>query len=503
MNCKHCGSKLGILERWRYGDFCSEGHKADFADDLVHLNEAIVKDLRRAPNWRKSQPQEPVDTVAPLEAAGEGVPPEADFVLAPDSPPVRLLAEPAEPELPSAPRGKSDQWRLFAKVAEWAELPTSVLAASRKKQLRFVWVTYATNSLATERGALLSGEYPAFLPHPELRQWQAQLQMAIQSEPSAIVAPVTPQAHDQNYWVDDEGWRWIPDGAAISVPDFGPVLSEFPIAAPWQNWAEGAGFSPRPSPAKPSQPVQAETAPQTKDPPPGQPAPPMGFPPGPAGSPPPGIPAQPGWQGSPTTQASVAPGIPTPAAWPVAAAPPFASVHGAPPQAAWPGGPAWAGGMVGYAPHHSALPPVPPWSVGLVWQELPPPLFNALVDPSHSLRPMPGVITQLQPPTGSITEPTATPLHPAGPRTRLAAMVLVDVQVDPLKSVAPAGGQPGRCDWQPRTLWRRMLAFPTHAARRRQPGIPRHGVPPLRLQSRPLPPSLTAAPVLYSGRWID
>ena len=40
MKCRFCGARIGILERWRFGDFCSKEHKDEFAVDLVRLNEA-------------------------------------------------------------------------------------------------------------------------------------------------------------------------------------------------------------------------------------------------------------------------------------------------------------------------------------------------------------------------------------------------------------------------------------------------------------------------------
>lgn len=523
MNCKHCGSKLGMLERWRYGDFCSQGHKDDFAEDLVRLNEQIVKDLRRIPNRLKGQAEEPEEEVASPPTAEEvAAPPEAGFVLAPEPAPLLSKPETVAAEVVPVQRGKGDQWRLFAKVADWSELPVSVLAASQKRQQRFVWVVFAEESVVAGHGNLLSGEYPATLPHPELRQWQARLQMAVQSEPSAIVTPATPQTVEQEYWVDDQGWRWIPEGAPVTVPDFGPVLSEYPIAAPWLNWTAGAGFTPRPTRSQPGQPGQPGQPAQPGQPgQPGQPVQPVqagqtaqGFPQSAA----PPVMAPP--MGQPATQMptqGMAPGYPSempqgvmpgyPARAPQTMAPGYPSTTlpaGVPGPAAWPGGPAWAGGMVGYAPHASAIPPVPPWSMGLVWQELPPPLFNALVDPSHCVRPMHGLTPHREPPVDSIAYP-APPLPecPAGPEVAPAILLRIDRQADPAASIRPAGSQPIRTDWQPRTLWRRMLTIPAHIARLSKPGIPMRPAPPLRLKARPVPPAPMAAPVMYTGRWID
>jgi hypothetical protein len=481
------------LERWRYGDFCSQAHKDDFSDDLDLLKERIAMDVRRPTNRLKSKPETPVELPPSLDAPDPLPPPEAGFVVAPGFAPVLPGLEPAEQEqTPPAPRGKGDQWRLFAKVAAWSELPVAVAAASQKKQRRFVWIMYGAEPVPAKNGAILSGEYPAFLPHPELRQWQAQLEMARHSEPTAIIPSVTPLPMGKSYWVDDQGWRWIPESATVSVPDFGTVLAEHPVAAPWQDWTSGAGFTPRPSPTHPGQPAQPGAATPSMAPASGPPMPsagtmpgqPTGYALGHPGAYAPAGPHQPAWPGNP-------------------AAPPFGA-PAMPMQAAWPGGPTWAGGMSGYAPHFAALPPVPPWSVGLVWQELPPPLFNALVDPSHSVRPLPGVIARQLPPVDDIAAalPRA-PQYPEGPEFPPAALAVLDCQIDPFSIVAPPGSQPARCEWQPRTLWRRMLSYPAHTVRTPQPGIPQRAAPPLQLQSRPLPPAYNTAPVLYSGRWID
>ncbi len=47
MNCKVCGTRLGILERWRYGDFCSQEHKTVFADDLESIDRQLTNDIER------------------------------------------------------------------------------------------------------------------------------------------------------------------------------------------------------------------------------------------------------------------------------------------------------------------------------------------------------------------------------------------------------------------------------------------------------------------------
>ena len=514
MNCRHCGSKLGMLERWRSGDFCSQEHKDEFAHDLVRLKEQNVKDLRQIPNRLKRQHEVSVESPRPLEPDLEPAPPIAGFVPAQDPVPLVLMAKAAEPEPPPAPRGKGDQWRLFAKVADWSELPVAVLAASQRKQLRFVWVVYSDEPIAAANGSLLRGEYPATLPHPELRRWQAQLAMAIHSEPSAIVTPAAPQTVEQQYWVDDQGWRWIPEGAAVTVPDFGPVLSEYPVAAPWLNWAVGAGFTPRPSSGQQIAPGARPAAMEPFSGQPRSPTPPMGLASGHSSAIPPGrsgpagwptntvapsnaVSLQSAWPGGPAPSS----GMPGPSAWPANVNTPSGCM---PAQPAWPGGPAWAGGLVGYAPHPSAIPPVPPWSTGLVWQELPPPLFNALVDPSHSVKPVAGVRVQHNPQVESIASPTPPAPHaPSGTAAPRAALSIVDCQGDPLANVVPAGIQPVRCDWQPRALWRRMLALPVLAIRLPQPGVPMRAAPPLRLQIRSLPPIPAAVPVLYSGRWID
>ncbi|QOY91398.1 hypothetical protein [Paludibaculum fermentans] len=305
MKCRFCGARIGILERWRFGDFCSKEHKDEFAVDLVRLNEQIVKDLRRIPTLYKSSTPEAETAAGQPPAIEQPDPPEAIFVFEADPDPLVEIPQPKPAEDAPEKKTKSQQWRIFSKMADIEGLPPSALAASKEKEDsdKYLWVQLGEQPQQGPQGVLLATSFPAILPQHVLRRLQGHMPM------SSIRVPVDPlrtAAEDARryavgkttqQWIQEHAWGWMAEALAATVPDLAPVLSAYPISAPWANWAivpPSRQMTHQPQNAMPMGGAAGQAGPMPPpdsmggmmaQPPPaggpsGQPMPPGGMPPG-------------------------------------------------------------------------------------------------------------------------------------------------------------------------------------------------------------------------------
>src|SRR5512134_1903049 len=125
MNCKVCGTRLGILERWRYGDFCSQEHKVVFADDLESLDKQLSPEGGQSAS-PKPRVQETASNGATGQAETEFEPAMAGFMVQQDPKPRRPLR--LEERISSKPAAErmdkaGERWRILAKKAGHDALP--------------------------------------------------------------------------------------------------------------------------------------------------------------------------------------------------------------------------------------------------------------------------------------------------------------------------------------------------------------------------------------------
>lgn len=551
MKCRFCGAKIGILERWRFGDFCSKEHKDEFAVDLVKLNEQIVQDLRKIPSrYKLGNKEETRSAEAPPEQpAQQPDPPEAIFLLEADPDPLVEVPAARAAEEPQPQRSKSEQWRLFSKMADWEGLPPTAAAASKEKEKKdaFLWVQMDQPSDAGPTGLLLAGAFPAILPRRMLRRTQGHMPM------SPVWVPPDPRqtaADDARRYavggsiqqfVQDHAWGWMAEAIAGTMPGLAPVLAAYPLTAPWTNWTIVAPSQPM-LPPRPQQAMPMGGAP-------GMPPQAMGpaaagnmfnpaGPPAGTAAPPPGGLAMPpsamagGMMSQAPSMASMpglaaAPGglvVPPPPmianpagspalyqAPPAGASPAAAPGYGAMPTGAmpvWPSaGPmAAAGAMVPpgsvVSPQGIAYPTQRLVSPGLTWRELPPPLFSALVDLGGLLTPASLPFVQRTPAVTSIRPELVI----AGQLPNFAAtleygMPFVDCQGDPSEDLLPFAPRPHRPRSHARTLWRRHLVLPKAYGGVGQTRVPVKSGPAFIFSLRQSLPAPEGKPQLQIGRW--
>lgn len=451
MNCKVCGTRLGILERWRYGDFCSEDHREIFALDLVELDKKLVSDTAAETGLKneaiaasKASGRKPEGKGAPkatdseelmlaeqatptAEGETETEPPMAGFVPQGDATPCDPSKRKEQERRPVVEKTEkpSEVWRAMARKAVKDELPPANAPALKGRELPSIVVEAPRETVASSGGFCLERSYALMSP-------PAGMPMRVQGMPQpgpampppgfwgpgfAVASPFAPS--QPSHWVDEQGWHWISDAAAMSTPTVESVLSMYPLAAPWANWPMMApGAAARPMQAPVSYPggtasqgamggaIGGQTG-MSMSPAPGrqsahgvpqQPGPAQ-VPGGQQAAPPkahaaqPGVPAEAG-QGPSMPRAES--GIGTPSGFGAAGfgAAGFGPASFGPPSLGAMG-PGVAGGLFGGGhvvgwgmPQQPGYGPLPQGGSGYYWRELPPPFFSALVDLSFGMRPM-------------------------------------------------------------------------------------------------------------------
>ena len=188
MNCKVCGTRLGILERWRYGDFCSQDHREIFAHDLAALDRKLVSELfvdseqpggqdkpkagvrnpETKPHARQQMAGEAVSGKAlppEQEPAPEPDPPMAGFLPQGDAAPCRPAGCATPTKRPSLEKAEkpSEVWRTMAKLARLDEPPVASLAL-KGRELPSIVVEAPAENPPAPGGFALPRTYAAISP---------------------------------------------------------------------------------------------------------------------------------------------------------------------------------------------------------------------------------------------------------------------------------------------------------------------------------------------------
>ncbi|NWF84894.1 MAG: hypothetical protein HXY18_13820, partial [Bryobacteraceae bacterium] len=361
-------------------------------------------------------------------------------------------------------------------------------------------------------GYYMTGTHPAYCPPTQMGaavRGLPQCEMTRVAEnfwgPAfAVAMPFVPA--QPRHWVDQQGWHWIADVSSQVVPTVENVLAAYPMMAPWAQW-----------------PLMAPGA-QAQFRPPGPSGAPMGMQ---AGSPalagagsapvsppaaPQGLPAGGGLQQSPAAPRAVgmtglamptgaAPGVSAPA-MPVGAAP-LSSVGGPPGVVGglFGGGPTIGWGMSPFG----QTGPMSAGGPGLLWRELPPPFFNALVDISFGMQGMGIPGSSLEPVIGPTDWPVLAPKNPtrrqileAGLRECGMVAVGTAALAQPLPPVKNYSAGAEMAVWSPAPP--PMPALP-------RPRVPRRVAPPVLLPlgsrlglPKPAEPLMATGAGIYGAR---
>jgi hypothetical protein len=231
MNCQYCGKKIGILENWRYGRFCSKEHQDEFREEAGRLATSVLQHRMDRPQQGAGQESGAARLFA---TANSGDPNPAEEVDPPEMGTVDqfkpLLAKwkPA-PQTAARPAGERDL-RLFKILASANRMPP-VLEKDSRRKLPLPDAPYRFGEV-TARGArsVLVPPSGAVQRRPKLMLFDALFPLDWKE-----TNPPLPEFGA--YWQGEAAWN--PDGMELVAMDYGDFPGPYaPEAgdAPWDGW---------------------------------------------------------------------------------------------------------------------------------------------------------------------------------------------------------------------------------------------------------------------------
>jgi hypothetical protein len=234
MNCQYCGKKIGIIENWRYGRFCSKEHQDEFREEASRLA-ASVLGARPAggEQMQEDRAQAFSGLSAPRGVAGEA-PPEPDpprmeameqsgaTALRWTPKPIKVNAEGRDR---SAAERHSRSLRILAANDRTAP---PVLEKDRRRKLSIEDGPYRFGDVeAPGARSVLVPPSGAVQKRPKLRFWDHLLPLD-QEEIQAA------RPEFECLW--DGTGEWTVEDAGPGEVEFGDYLGDYSPEQPWEQW---------------------------------------------------------------------------------------------------------------------------------------------------------------------------------------------------------------------------------------------------------------------------
>ncbi len=230
MNCQYCGKKIGILENWRYGRFCSKEHQEEFREEANRLAASVLGSRLGSTGNASEQVAEALSLSPRPEqtVAGEPVappdPPQMEVVDQVQPVPVRWKAREAAPP-PAASERDQKCLRILASIDRPAP---PVLEKDSRRKLVMEDSPYRFGELTAKgtRGILVppSGAVqrrPRLLFHDAL--------FPLDAKDTSGMSPEFDCA-----WQGEASWS--PEDAETVALDYGDYLGDYTPEEPWQEW---------------------------------------------------------------------------------------------------------------------------------------------------------------------------------------------------------------------------------------------------------------------------
>ena len=229
MNCQYCGKKIGILENWRYGRFCSKEHQDEFREEASRLAASVLGGRIGSSGDAPAQMAEALSLSSKpaKSAAGEPVeppdPPQMEPVTQDLPAQVKWKARKADPP----PRSERDQKSLKILASIDRPAPPLLEKDSRRKLViedspyRFGQVTVnGTRSvLVPPSGAVQR--------RPKLMFYDALFPLDSKDTNGAATT-------FECMWQGDAAWS--PEDADKVALDYGGFPGVYAPEAPWAEW---------------------------------------------------------------------------------------------------------------------------------------------------------------------------------------------------------------------------------------------------------------------------
>lgn len=229
MNCQYCGKKIGILENWRYGRFCSKEHQTEFQEESSRLaTSVLVSEHESGPSLNRA------DEI--LAIAGQpraGGPAES---LPPPDPPIMGTVEQSQPSAvrcappapPPTPPPASERDQKLLRLLAAADRVPPVLEKDSRRRLVIGDAPFRFGTvMARGTRRVLIPPSGAVQRRPKLRLIETLLPLRY-DETGGPLPEFEPAWQDGAVWGADEQ-------SSLSM-DFGPYIQEYTLEQPWQDW---------------------------------------------------------------------------------------------------------------------------------------------------------------------------------------------------------------------------------------------------------------------------
>ncbi len=231
MNCQYCGKKIGILENWRYGRFCSKEHQDEFREEASRLAATVLGGRIGSPGDAPAQVAEALSLTSKSmkNAAGEAVeppdPPQMEPVAQDQPAPVKWKAWKVDPPLPPPSERDQKSLRILASIDRPAP---PVLEKDSRRKLVIEDAPYRFGQV-TARGtrSVLVPPSGAVQRRPKLLFHDALFPLDFQETNGASTA-------FECMWQGDATWSPEDDGRVAL--DYGDFPGAYAPEAPWAEW---------------------------------------------------------------------------------------------------------------------------------------------------------------------------------------------------------------------------------------------------------------------------
>jgi hypothetical protein len=232
MNCQYCGKKIGILENWRYGRFCSKEHQEEFREEANQLGASVLNSRLGRPSSTQSPGGDSLSLFAqPAPGAdGERVetpdPPMMEVVKQ-DQPAAVRLKPPEPPAIAPVQTGDRDL-RCLKILASLDRVPPSLEKDSRRR--------LALDDSPFRFGTMLvKGSRRVLVPPSGAVQKRPKLMLTGDLLPLRYDETGGPMPEFAPAWQSETAWG-DGGGAAPVAMDFGQHLEDYTIEQPWEEW---------------------------------------------------------------------------------------------------------------------------------------------------------------------------------------------------------------------------------------------------------------------------
>ena len=244
MNCQYCGKKIGIIENWRYGRFCSKEHQDEFREEASRLAASVLGARpanagagaeERAPAYsqlsqlhqlnQQSQEQSPGG-----EGGVEAEPPRMEAVSQQEPAPAAWKRKPVEVKAEGGNRASNERHQKMLRIlAANDRTAPPVLEKDRRRKLSIEGRPYRFGEVeAPGARSVLVPPSGVVQKRPKLQFWEKLLPIDQMEEIRGALTEF------ECHWDGAGEWAWA--AAGPGEYDFGDYLEDYSPEQPWEQW---------------------------------------------------------------------------------------------------------------------------------------------------------------------------------------------------------------------------------------------------------------------------